>query len=138
LKVAVVGQPKKSKVNSIPLIKNYPGFPEGIIGSELMKQILVQTKRNISDVFEEDVDSIESQNNFLITTESGKKLTALAIILAVGQDSALKLPAFGTPGVFLAGELAGTTTIAGAVGSGAQIAAEAVKYIRTIPSLKLT
>lgn len=137
LKVAVIGKPKESKAYQIPLVKNYPGFPKGIIGAELLELFLVQTKQLISDLFEEHVTTISIQNGFSISTASGKKLSAKALVLACGTDSALELPPFGTPGIFIAGELASTTTVAGAVGSGAQVAAEAVRYLRTIPSLKL-
>jgi len=137
LKVAVVGKYKESKAYQLGLVKNYPGFPAGIVGAELMELIVTQAKHAVSDIFEEFADCVEAQSGFVVSTASGKKLSAKAIVLATGAETNFPVPAFGTPGIFLTGELAGSTSIAQAVGSGAQVAQDAVKFVRTVPSLKL-
>ena len=138
LKVALIGKPAESQLVKIALVKNYPGFPQGIPGPDLIQLFVTQAHNCVADLLWEHVFSVESQNGFVVATESGKKLPARCLVFALGQNEFdLTLPAFGTPGIFLAGAQTGTTSVAQAVGSGATVAAEAVRYVRTVPSLKL-
>lgn len=137
LKVALIGQANKSEVWKTPIIKNYPGFPDGITGEEFFKLISAQAHHVVSNIFDEDVTKIEISDGLHITTHSGKKLSAKALIIATGLESTLELPNFNTPGIFLCGAKAGANTISQAIGSAAIVSGQVVKYVKTIPSLKL-
>src|ERR1043166_8125672 len=68
-------------------IENFPGFPEGILGPELISRIRQQSERFGATIFEENVVSINTtESPFIITTES-KTFTADTVILATGADA---------------------------------------------------
>ena len=74
------------------LVENYPGFPEGISGEELTKRIESQAVRFGSQLVQDEVRSIEKQDNiFLVKTASHGEVKAKAIIIATGADP-VKLP----------------------------------------------
>jgi thioredoxin reductase (NADPH) len=74
-------------------VENYPGFPEGIMGPELMEKFKNQAERFGTTFVPGDVTSIElGQRPFVVTTEEGT-LTAKAIIIATGASpKTLDLP----------------------------------------------
>ena len=66
-------------------IENYPGFPEGISGSNLMKLIEEQTTRFGANIKNETVIGISDLSEIkMITTRSGGFYQAKSIILATG------------------------------------------------------
>ena len=75
-------------------IENYPGFPKGIGGAELMQAMLEQAERFGARVQLDEVTSVDfSRHPFTVTTTSGP-IEALAVIVATGT-TARKL---GVPG----------------------------------------
>ncbi|HEY1075047.1 MAG TPA: thioredoxin-disulfide reductase [Patescibacteria group bacterium] len=68
-------------------VENFPGFPGGVMGPELMTKMREQAERFEVDFLEENVVSIDTQAKpFSIKTES-HSLTADAVILATGASA---------------------------------------------------
>lgn len=68
------------------LVEDYPGFPEGIMGSDLSKLFLDQTKRLQVRTLMEKVVSVDfSKKPFVINTQA-KTILAKAVILATGSS----------------------------------------------------
>ncbi|NJE05099.1 thioredoxin-disulfide reductase [Thermococcus sp. M36] len=74
------------------LIENYPGFPEGISGSELTNKMHEQVKNLGVDIVFDEVERIdptecayyEGPCKFAVKTKNGKEYKARTIIIAVG------------------------------------------------------
>jgi thioredoxin reductase (NADPH) len=67
-------------------VENYPGFPDGIQGPELMERIQAQAERFGADVIYEDVVSLELNGDVkTVSIGDGTELTAKAVIFATGS-----------------------------------------------------
>jgi thioredoxin reductase (NADPH) len=65
-------------------VENFPGFPEGIMGPELMNRMRKQVERFGAEVLDKDVESVDfSVRPFKITTDE-TEYTAKAVIIATG------------------------------------------------------
>jgi len=85
-KVAVGGQIAVSE-----WVENYPGFPEGVSGSDLINLFKKQAERFGTNIVLTDVRSIEKvEDLFYLETEYGK-VRAWTVILATGAEP-VKLP----------------------------------------------
>ncbi len=90
---------EKSLTGGIPaivdLIENYPGFPEGINGMELMQKIRAQADRFGLQVgeFEEVSKIIAEAGRFKIITDNKRYATRSVIIATGGQPRKLGIPA---------------------------------------------
>lgn len=75
------------RVNEAPFVENYPGFPEGIRGSDLAAKMVEQARRMGVQIheMEEVVDMKLEGDPKEIITRSGK-YTATAVILATGAE----------------------------------------------------
>ncbi len=68
-------------------VENFPGFPDGILGQELMEKFEAQAKRFGTQVFSESVSEVNfSQRPFSVKTEK-KQYYARSIIIATGAES---------------------------------------------------
>ncbi len=68
-------------------VENYPGFPDGIEGPELMEKFKAQAERFGTEVRQETVTAIDLQQRpFTLTTGKGT-LTADVVILATGSSA---------------------------------------------------
>ncbi len=66
-------------------IENYPGFPEGILGPELMQAMRAQAERTGTEFLSEDVAAVDfSRRPFVLRTAGGQEVTARAVIVATG------------------------------------------------------
>ncbi len=77
-------------------VENYPGFPEGITGPELMDAMRKQAKRFGTEILTEDVEEVDLSNRPF--TVKGKKTTVTAdsLIIATGATAKrLDIPGAG-------------------------------------------
>ncbi len=68
-------------------VENYPGFPDGITGPELMDQFRKQAIKFGTQIISEDVQSIELSNNPFFIKGAQTEMTAHAIIIATGATA---------------------------------------------------
>ncbi len=75
-------------------VENYPGFPEGIQGPQLMDEMRKQSKRFGTRIKTETVAKVDfSQRPFRVWTESGDEAQAESVIIATGATAkTLDLP----------------------------------------------
>ncbi len=70
------------------MVENYPGFPEGILGPELMQAMRAQAERAGTKLLSEDAVGADfSHRPFVIRTQSGQEVTARAVIVATGASA---------------------------------------------------
>jgi len=69
-------------------IENYPGFPTGVTGPELMERMKLQAVRYDTDVRSELVTSIDMrQHPFVITSSYSDPVRALSVVIATGAKA---------------------------------------------------
>ncbi|CAB4889491.1 MAG: thioredoxin-disulfide reductase [Actinobacteria bacterium] len=67
-------------------VENFPGFPEGIMGPDLMQRMREQAERFGAEVLLDDVTSLELSGDVKrVTVGSGETFQALAVIFATGS-----------------------------------------------------
>jgi thioredoxin reductase (NADPH) len=68
-------------------VENYPGYPDGVTGPEMMEQFQKQAERFGTEILLEDASQVDlSQRPFRIRTDS-RSFTADAVILATGASA---------------------------------------------------
>jgi thioredoxin reductase (NADPH) len=68
-------------------VENFPGFPDGIMGPELMEKMEQQAKRFGTEVLQEIVTGISRDNQiFNVTLDNGNSFTTETLILATGAN----------------------------------------------------
>tara|TARA_B100000683_G_scaffold269551_1_gene306800 strand:+ start:423 stop:1397 length:975 start_codon:yes stop_codon:yes gene_type:complete len=71
-------------------VENYPGFPEGVLGPELMEKFKAQAERFGARVVTENIASVDfNQRPFVATSESGTEIKAHTVIIATGANAKL-------------------------------------------------
>lgn len=75
------------------IVENFPGFPEGIDGQQLVQNIRTQAEKFGARMVMEDVENIEKGDNgiFQLKTSGGSEYEAYAVIVATGAN-ARRLP----------------------------------------------
>jgi thioredoxin reductase (NADPH) len=69
-------------------VENYPGFPEGVHGPEMMSLFQKQAERFGTKVVGEDIVRCDfSQRPFVLHTSGGKEVRARAVVLATGATA---------------------------------------------------
>ncbi len=67
-------------------VENFPGFPEGIMGPELMMNMKAQAERFGAELVEEDVVEVDLTGPIKVVTDAnGDEYRAKAVILAMGS-----------------------------------------------------
>jgi thioredoxin reductase (NADPH) len=68
-------------------VENYPGFPEGIMGPELMANFRSQAERFGAEIVDEDAVAVDFQQRpFTVSTE-GTRFKARSVIIATGASA---------------------------------------------------
>ena len=69
-----------------PEVENFPGFPEGIQGPELMEHMRAQAVRFDAEIVTDDITSVDLANEIKVVTDSeGNEHRSKAVILATGS-----------------------------------------------------
>lgn len=94
--VVVEGVPKQDPSLVLPggqlmlttEVENYPGYPEGVTGPDMMAQFKKQAERFQTRVVSDDVTAVDgSQRPFTVTLASGTQVKAHAVIVATGATA---------------------------------------------------
>ena len=76
------------QLTTTTVIENFPGFPEGIDGNQLMENMRKQSVKYGATIITETVTSVDlSQKPYTITTEDGHTMKAKSIIIATGANA---------------------------------------------------
>ena len=70
-------------------VENYPGFPDGIMGPEMMDEFRKQAERFGAECVFQTVDSVDFSKNPFVVNVDKKKYTAEAIIISTGASARL-------------------------------------------------
>ncbi|XP_022924901.1 NADPH-dependent thioredoxin reductase 3-like [Cucurbita moschata] len=74
-------------------VENFPGFPDGITGPDLMDRMRKQAERWGAELFQEDVESIDLNNRPFTVQSSERKVKCHSVIYATGATAKrLRLP----------------------------------------------
>jgi len=69
-------------------VENYPGFPEGVTGMQMMADFRAQAERFETRIITEDVTEVDfSARPFLIKTSGGKEIESDTVIVATGANA---------------------------------------------------
>ena len=69
-------------------IENFPGYPEGVTGTEMMDQLRRQAERFGTKVFTDSISEVNlSGRPFLCTADNGRQILADTIIIATGATA---------------------------------------------------
>ena len=97
--LCIIGVPKQDPGPVLPGgqlmlttdVENYPGFPQGIAGPEMMALFQKQAERFGARVMNDDVKTVQFNADFrephVLTTASGKTIRAHAVIIATGATA---------------------------------------------------
>jgi len=71
---------------STTLVENFPGFPDGIQGPDLMEAMRAQAEKFGAEIEYDDVTSVDLSHDIkIITTDSGTTYSCRAVIIATGS-----------------------------------------------------
>lgn len=68
-------------------VENYPGFPEGITGPEMMELFRKQAERFGTELLRQDVDKVDFSKKPFKVTSDGKDYFAKSVIIATGATA---------------------------------------------------
>lgn len=69
-------------------VENFPGFPDGVMGPELMDKMKNQSKRFGTEYLSTKVTNVDlSKRPFKLTTEDGKEFMAATLIISTGASA---------------------------------------------------
>jgi thioredoxin reductase (NADPH) len=75
-------------------VENYPGFPDGILGPDLMDSLRKQAERFGAELVADDVTEVDLRSDPKVVTVSGERYEATTVIIATGS----KYRELGVPG----------------------------------------
>ncbi|KAK3003102.1 hypothetical protein RJ639_020221 [Escallonia herrerae] len=74
-------------------VENFPGFPDGITGPDLMDRMRRQAERWGAELFQEDVEFVDVKNSPFTVQSSDRKVKCHSVIFATGATARrLRLP----------------------------------------------
>jgi len=69
-------------------VENYPGYPDGVMGPQMMEDFRKQAERFGTDIRYELITKVDfSEHKHKIYTESGEELMAHAVIISTGASA---------------------------------------------------
>jgi thioredoxin reductase (NADPH) len=76
------------QLNLTTEVENFPGFPEGVLGPELMVRMRDQAERYGTRIITEDIVSVDlKQRPFILTDSSGATVRAHSLIISTGASA---------------------------------------------------
>jgi thioredoxin reductase (NADPH) len=75
-------------------VENYPGFPDGVLGPDLMDSMRKQAERFGAELVADDVTQVDLEADPKVVTASGERYLATSVIIATGS----KYRELGVPG----------------------------------------
>ena len=76
------------QLNLTTEVENFPGFPDGILGPELMTRMREQSERYGTKIITEDIVSVDLKKRpFVITDSAGNTTEAHSIIISTGASA---------------------------------------------------
>ncbi|MGQ9463254.1 MAG: thioredoxin-disulfide reductase [Candidatus Fervidibacter sp.] len=86
--LVIAGSVSGGQLMTTTEVENFPGFPEGILGPELMQNMMQQASKFGARLIYEDAVRVDlTQHPFTVETSSGKILYCLALIVTTGASS---------------------------------------------------
>lgn len=87
--IIFAGDPPGGQLTTASEVENFPGFPQGILGSELIQKITEQAQKFGSKIVNANIVSVSGtfQERFTVTLESKEVFTARALIIATGASA---------------------------------------------------
>jgi thioredoxin reductase (NADPH) len=83
----IAGVPAGGQLMLTTDVENYPGFPEGIKGPELMNLMREQANRYGANIIDDNVESVDFNARPFKVTTSNETLEAEAVIIATGSSA---------------------------------------------------
>ncbi|EKD80956.1 MAG: hypothetical protein ACD_39C02074G0001, partial [uncultured bacterium] len=68
-------------------VENFPGFPEGVDGPELISRMRKQAERFGTEFIMEDIDSVDFSSRPFTLSNSSRTITAHSVIIATGASA---------------------------------------------------
>lgn len=86
--LVVAGNPPGGQLMWTTEVENFPGFPEGIMGPELIENMRNQAKRFGVEFIDENATKVTKEGDeFVVVSETGKEFKSKAVIVATGADA---------------------------------------------------
>lgn len=88
--VVVEGTQAGGQLMLTTMVENYPAFPDGILGPDLMKQMRLQAERFGAELFQGDVPQVDlARHPFSISIEDHGPIEANSLIISSGASAKL-------------------------------------------------
>jgi thioredoxin reductase (NADPH) len=90
----IAGQPSGGQLTLTTDVENYPGFPNGVLGPELINNFKIQATKFGAELIEENVKNISGsfEGSFTVETTSGSYIGRTVIIASGASAKWLELP----------------------------------------------
>lgn len=76
------------QLTTTTIVENFPGYPEGVDGNQMMMEFQQQAKRFGADIRDGIIVKVDfSQKPFIITTDRGVEIEAESVIIATGATA---------------------------------------------------
>ena len=86
--LVIAGNPAGGQLTLTTDVDNYPGFPEGILGPELIEKFRKQAEKYEATFLDDNVVKVaEISGGFEVETDSGKKFQGKSLLVASGASA---------------------------------------------------
>lgn len=85
--LVLAGEKWGGQLQLTSLVENFPGFPEGIMGPELMERIRKQAERHGAVILDINMKSADFTKRPFVITANNEIFTARSVIIATGADT---------------------------------------------------
>ena len=86
--VEYCGMQTGGQLTQTTIVENFPGYPEGVDGNQMMMEIREQAERFGADIRDGEIVKADlSKRPFILTTDDGTELAADTVIIATGASA---------------------------------------------------